>query len=534
MRKGLAIILTSLGMLPSAALTQNAVTVTGSGVVIGDRGDILTNSHVVEDCKNITVQISSEKAQPAILVARDQLNDLAIVRVNSSPASVAAFRGSAPLRAGDSIVALGYPLSGLLATTANLSVGIVSALAGLGNDARYIQISAPVQPGNSGGPLLDTSGHVVGIVTAKLNAVRVARFTGDIPQNVNFAIKAEVARAFLESKDIVYRTVRSDQQLSTADVGDIARLFTAYIECLQPTSQSASVTSAKPSKGDTTQPASPPQAAVMPPIRPSTGETPHQGRSFRDCADCPEMVVLPSGRFIMGTEASERGSAPNERPRHAVLVNAAFAVGKYHVTRGEYARFVQASGYTGEKDGCAGDWPTTKSWHDPGFPQSDRDPVVCVDWYDAKAYSAWLSATTGKSYRLLTEAEWEYAARAGTTTARWWGDDIGRGHANCYGCVSQWEGKRWTSPVGSFAPNLFGIHDMLGNAFQWVEDCFLRSYAAASNDASVARKSEDCSNRVVRGGGWSSDTTALRSSYRWSFYASYRVFSTGFRVARPL
>jgi cyclophilin family peptidyl-prolyl cis-trans isomerase len=134
-------------------------------------------------------------------------------------------------RAGDAVVALGYPLSGLLASTANVSVGNVSALAGLGDDSRYLQISAPVQPGNSGGPLLDASGHLVGIVTAKLDAARVARFTGDIPQNVNFALKAEVARTFLDSKGIAYRTAPSEQRLSPADVGDIARPFTVYIEC---------------------------------------------------------------------------------------------------------------------------------------------------------------------------------------------------------------------------------------------------------------------------------------------------------------
>jgi uncharacterized membrane protein (UPF0127 family) len=149
--------------------------------------------------------------------------------------------GGAPVRAGDAIVALGYPLSGVLAADANLSVGNVSALAGLHDDSRYLQISAPVQPGNSGGPLLDASGHLVGIVTAKLNALRVARFTGDIPQNVNLAIKAEVARTFLDSKGISYKTTRSDRQLSAADVGDVARPFTVHIECEQIASQSVAV-----------------------------------------------------------------------------------------------------------------------------------------------------------------------------------------------------------------------------------------------------------------------------------------------------
>jgi len=138
---------------------------------------------------------------------------------------VAAFRDGHGVRAGDTVVALGYPLAGYLATNANLSVGNVSALAGLGDDSRYVQISAPVQPGNSGGPLLDTSGHIVGVVASRLNGGGV--------QNVNFALKAEVARTFLDSKGITYRTAASEQQLSPADVGEMARPFTVFIECQQ-------------------------------------------------------------------------------------------------------------------------------------------------------------------------------------------------------------------------------------------------------------------------------------------------------------
>jgi uncharacterized protein YkwD len=216
-------------------------TLTGSGVIIGNRGEVLTNSHVVEGCESIQVKALSERPETATLIARDQRNDLAILRTDKLPQSLATFREGSPVRAGDAVVALGYPLAGLLAATANLTVGNVSALAGLANDSRYLQISAPVQPGNSGGPLLDASGHLIGIVTSKLNAASVARVTGDIPQNVNFAIKAEVARAFLDSNGIIYSTSRSDQQLLPADVGDMARPFTVYIECHQAASRSAAV-----------------------------------------------------------------------------------------------------------------------------------------------------------------------------------------------------------------------------------------------------------------------------------------------------
>jgi cyclophilin family peptidyl-prolyl cis-trans isomerase len=221
-------------LISTAAPVHGADVFSGSGVVIGTNGEVLTNAHVVENCTEITVRFSPGEVSAALLISRDEKNDLAVVRTNRaaiSPSAVAKFREGSRLRAGDAVVVLGYPLSGLLATTANLTVGNVSALAGLGDDSRYVQISAPVQPGNSGGPLLDASGHLVGIVTAKLNAARIARFTGDIPQNVNFALKAEIATTFLESKGIAYQAARSDHQLSPADVGDIARSFTVYVEC---------------------------------------------------------------------------------------------------------------------------------------------------------------------------------------------------------------------------------------------------------------------------------------------------------------
>lgn len=230
--KPLPLCWTSLAwVMLAVSSAQCAEVSSGSGVVIGAQGDILTNAHVVEDCKTIVVKMNAQSPEAASLVVRDAKNDLAVIRIKGSPAAVVVFREGAPVRAGDTVVALGYPLSGLLASTVNLSVGNVSALAGLGDDTRYLQISAPVQPGNSGGPLLDGSGHLIGIVTAKLNAVGVARVTGDIPQNVNFALKAEVARTFLDSNGIAYQMASSSRQLSSADVGDIARPFTVHIRC---------------------------------------------------------------------------------------------------------------------------------------------------------------------------------------------------------------------------------------------------------------------------------------------------------------
>jgi S1-C subfamily serine protease/Tfp pilus assembly protein PilF len=235
-------LMVALATLIGSVVAARAETSSGSGVVIGSKGEILTNAHVVQECRTITVKLASGKSEPAELVARDERNDLAVIHLtgaNNPPTSIAVFREGLPVRAGDAVVALGYPLSGVLAAEANVSVGNISALSGIADDSRYLQISAPVQPGNSGGPLLDGSGHLVGIVTAKLDAVRIARFTGDIPQNVNFALKVDVARTFLDSKGIAYQTARSEKQLSPADIGETARPYTVRIECQQTSSEVA-------------------------------------------------------------------------------------------------------------------------------------------------------------------------------------------------------------------------------------------------------------------------------------------------------
>jgi formylglycine-generating enzyme required for sulfatase activity len=303
-----------------------------------------------------------------------------------------------------------------------------------------------------------------------------------------------------------------------------------------------------PNRADS-EPAAQQQAAVIPPpsmAKPPPGNPSKSVSAFRDCANCPEMVEIPPGTFMMGTDPEEarragisEDRAKSERPRHAVSVRSAFAVGKYHVTRGEFARFVQETGYRSPV-GCAV-WTSArgwnvdggKSWRDPGFAQTDRDPVVCVSWEDAAAYAAWLARTTGKPYRLPAEAEWEYAARAGTTTAYYWGDDAGRGNANCGWCDGQM--GKGTTPVGNFAPNRFGLYDMAGNAFQWVGDCFAKTYEGAPGDASVALVSgRNCRSRVTRGGAWFYDAALARAGSRSSNPPDTRQSDTGFRVARPL
>jgi formylglycine-generating enzyme required for sulfatase activity len=266
-------------------------------------------------------------------------------------------------------------------------------------------------------------------------------------------------------------------------------------------------------------------------------------RHFRDCSECPEMVTIPAGRFVMGSPAGEVGRFDTEGPRHNVMVPA-FALGVYDVTDDEFLAFLRETGY--QPDPCdkllglAWRSPRRGIAYPPGSGESPRQPAVCLNWYDAQAYIGWLNKKVGGDahgpYRLPSESEWEYAARAGTTTARWWGNPIGKNNANCNGCGSQWDNDLF-APSGTFGPNPFGLYDMLGNAWQWVADCWNDNYLRAPADGS-AWLAGDCSKRVLRGGSWDNLPAFVRSAARSRSdarnadfdYASY----AGFRVAKSL
>jgi formylglycine-generating enzyme required for sulfatase activity len=264
------------------------------------------------------------------------------------------------------------------------------------------------------------------------------------------------------------------------------------------------------------------------------------GREFDDCGAagwCPRMVVIPAGSFIMGAGP---GEAPNdlfsEGPQHRVRVRR-FALGKFDVTRGEWAAFVDAT-HRPTRMGCSwtprvpdGKVDSTASWRDPGFAQDDRHPVVCVTWYDAQDYVQWLSRRTGHRYRIPSEAEWEYAARAGTRSAYWWGNEIGREHAACRGCGEVPADR--TMPAGSFPANPFGLFDTAGNAAEWVEDCWNDSYHGAPADGSAWTRAQ-CQERVLRGGSYGNDPRYLRSAARFKYDADVRYIAHGFRVVREL
>jgi S1-C subfamily serine protease len=205
----------------------------GSGILISDKGHVLTNFHVVEGCRTFTVVPSGALASEAKLLTMDEANDLAVLKLTSALDSVAfaKFRGGRGVKAGEPISVFGYPLVGTLSTSGNFVTGSISSLAGMGDDARMMQISAPVQPGNSGGPLLDSSGSVIGVVNSKLNEIAYAKATGSLPQNVNFAIKANVAMNFLDAHSVPYELEADAQTIEPSGVADKARQFTVLVNC---------------------------------------------------------------------------------------------------------------------------------------------------------------------------------------------------------------------------------------------------------------------------------------------------------------
>jgi sulfatase modifying factor 1 len=282
-------------------------------------------------------------------------------------------------------------------------------------------------------------------------------------------------------------------------------------------------------------------------------------QSFRDCPTCPEMVIVPAGTFVMGTPSSEIDArfAPAETEPVVVRIARPFALGRNEVTRGEFAEFIRDSGYE-LRPGCR-TWDSTLSrfnddgrrdWRNPGVPAepTDAHPVSCVAWADAAAYARWLSQKTRQRYRLPSEAEWEYAARAGTSTLRFWGDapEDGCGYANTYDMTSRavyklgWpaagcsDGYADMAPVGQFHANAFGLNDMIGNVWEWTEDCATNSYVGRPRDGSAWTWLGGCQRRVIRGGGWLSEPSSSRSGFHGDADGGERADFLGFRVALDL
>jgi len=278
------------------------------------------------------------------------------------------------------------------------------------------------------------------------------------------------------------------------------------------------------------------------PLAPPEERQLQAGDFFWECDGCPKMVVVPAGRFMMGSVDNEPGRRGDEAPRHSVSIGGPFAISELTITRDEFERFLGATAYK-VADACLewkdGAWTEQKgaSLRNPGFPQAGNHPAVCVSYDDAKAYIAWLSKQSGRTYRLATEAEWEYAIRAGTETPFWWGSSISGDQANynasiAYAGGAKGEFRKHTIAADATKANPWKVYGP-GNAADWVEDCWNTSYAGAPSDGSAWTKG-NCALHAVRGGSWASDPAALRSAARQGYQAGIRSADIGFRVARSL
>ncbi len=259
------------------------------------------------------------------------------------------------------------------------------------------------------------------------------------------------------------------------------------------------------------------------------------GSVFTDCNYCPEMVVVPAGEFVQGSDKVESGHL-DEKPQRTVKFERPFAVSKYEATFAQW-------------DACVADGKCPKA-DDAGFGRG-KFPAVNVSWPEAKAYADWLATKTGKPYRLISESEYEYAARAGSKTAWFWGgndakakaceyanlhDEVGKeAHPNyVWSHVLCSDGAAENTEVGKYKPNAFGLHDMLGNVREWVADCHILGYTGAPTDGTVRKHEGACEKRVVRGGAWLDGPSTARSAYRYSEVENMRNYQTGFRLARDL
>jgi formylglycine-generating enzyme required for sulfatase activity len=268
-----------------------------------------------------------------------------------------------------------------------------------------------------------------------------------------------------------------------------------------------------PAKPPPARPAAPPQVQAQAQAATTPTKRPGVGAEFRDCPACPLMVPLPAGSFTMGSNNSD----PSEKPAHAVTIGAPFAIARHEVTVQQWNACVSGGG-------C-------QKIAQPGNGGGDA-PMRDVSWDDAQQYVTWLSSVTGKQYRLPTEAEWEYAARGGTSTRHWWGEQMASGKANCKECGQPWSNDG-PAKVGSFAANPWGLHDTSGSVWEWVSDCWHNNFKGAPADGG-SWDQPNCTVRVIRGGSWREGAPYMVVSTRFRYDASVRHAQNGFRVARNL
>ena len=506
------------GVVKITAQRSGAAAEVGSGFVIRlEKGVayVLTAAHVVEGRPAVQVQFFQGSLQglPATVVGLEGGNNpqgLALLKIEGSiPGEVRALPldSKVELEGGEAVVAIGHPQEG---PAWAFTSGTVSGWLG-----RDLRVQIPVHPGNSGGPVM-MGGRVVALVLSEIRG---------------FTVVLPIADAV--------RFARGYQVVPNA--GELPPVAAATSPAAAPARQAAI-------------------AGPKPLYRPyKTGDV------FQECDSCPEMVVIaPDRDFTIGSPQDEKGRDGDEGPFGPIRFAAPFAIGRFEVTRGQFER----SGVAGAK-GCyalsGGKWDLNAEadWRDPkfldGFRQGNEHPVICVNWDEAQAYVKWLNAQrpggAAGAYRLPSEAEWEYAARGNAASARFWGasPDEACEYANVADRTAKarfnWapiheceDGHVFTAPVGGgqaaggyrFRPNAFGLYDMLGNAWEWTQDCYQAAYDAKIRGGSAFNPSGNCDWRVLRGGSWNHIPDLVRSANRDWVRPGFRGSDSGFRVARTL
>jgi formylglycine-generating enzyme required for sulfatase activity len=299
---------------------------------------------------------------------------------------------------------------------------------------------------------------------------------------------------------------------------------------------------------DVSAPATPASEAAASVAQPTVVAELRDGSLLKDCTDCPELVTIPAGSFLMGSSAGTPGAGASEGPPHEVTISS-FYMGQDAVTRGQFSVFVTAANYQSDAErlgGCIGlagdgwEFKPKATWRRPGFAQADDHPVVCVTWNDANAYVKWLSATTRHTYRLPSEAEREYATRAGSIDAYWWGKSATLEQANFRDDAARvTDGNKRpprmaTVPVKQFSANPFGLYNVHGNVWEWVQDCQHNTYGGAPADGTAWINNCVGKRRGARGGGWAGPAADMRSAQRTWFEPDLPSYSGGFRVVREL
>ena len=479
-------ILFSLLCLSTQAQTQ------GTGFAISSSGYIVTNYHVVEGGNNIQVlgiKGDFSKKYTAKVVLFDEKNDLAILKVGVSLGTLPYIFRKSMASVGESVFVLGYPLTASMGNEIKLTDGLVSSKSGFGGDITLYQISAPVQPGNSGGPLFDKSGNVIGVICAKhLNA-----------ENASYAVKLTYLTSLIESISTP-PTLPSSSLMSGQSLPQQVKMASKFVYQIIVDNATASH----------------PQENKSNPGRPRI-----------------EWVAIPAGTFMMGSPGSEAYRESDEGPQHQITLSG-FKMSKYEVTFAQFQAFIAATGYLtdAERKGWSwvvrgGEWKIESglSWKTDENGQLRNSnhknyPVIYVSWNDATAFAQWMGC------RLPTEAEWEYACRAGTTTAFYLGSTLNSSEANFNQPYAQ------TRPVGSYAPNAWGLFDMHGNVSEWCSDWYgdYSSYPQTNPTGPASG-----SNRVLRGGSWGGDGDGryCRSANRGDGDPSTRGSGIGFRLVVP-